>query len=296
MDNFYMKSRHLGEQDLQISDNDDNFTNLEVRLIVYGSPEHKDLHGTYFTPNTYFGDEYGLPIKAFFGHLRPEQGENRVAPTREEEIRRQVIGKAEFLRDDETGRWYRIQVDKRKKYHDAIVALAKQGMLGASTGAHPYGAVIKEDGQITSWVEAEASLTPSPVNYESAVVLLKSLDIDVPYFADLEALERETEEKFKGLLNVDNRVAEPEVVASPETQHSVVQLTDVLGRLELLEKSLHDIELLIKGSDIKTQVALKAIASYIGGSVSYTVPSGQGQYKNVHSSLSQIPVNAPGGK
>lgn len=135
---------------------DDQFYRLKVLLIAYGSSNHRDLGGDYFTSETDFGDKYVKTLKAYYDH---DATDNPYMP---EDAR--LIGRATFVEEDNLGRWYLFELDKANRYNEYILKLAQKGYLGASTQAYPASVVRHEDGFISRWHESEATLTVMPMN------------------------------------------------------------------------------------------------------------------------------------
>lgn len=115
------------------------------RGVVFGG---KDLTGDRFTKSTDFGDTrsfVGMPV--YYDHgLSDLQSQ---------------IGTVKMWQPDDEGISVEIEIDKRHKYAQQVMALVKKGMLGLSTGALSH-LVVRDDGEIKRWIVGEISLTPTP--------------------------------------------------------------------------------------------------------------------------------------
>jgi hypothetical protein len=136
-----------------------DFMRLEVMVVAYGSPEHKDLGGDWFDKKTDFGDKYVKTLKAYYDHGVSDNP--FIAP------QDQLIGRATFIGDDDVGRWYEFEIDKAHRYYQALSQLLRTGKMGASTQAYPHGVKRLPDGYIPMWHESEVSLTMTPMNVDT---------------------------------------------------------------------------------------------------------------------------------
>lgn len=119
-------------------------------LVVWGSPQQRDLQGEYFTPQSELGlDWYDQrPVLYHHGLDGTVKGE--------------VIGVITSLKADDTGLWAEAQLDMRKRYVAAVLNLVEKGVLGWSSGSLPQLADVAADGWIRCWPIVEGSLTPTP--------------------------------------------------------------------------------------------------------------------------------------
>ena len=115
------------------------------RGVVFGG---KDLTGDRFTAETDFGDTrsfVGMPV--YYDHgLSDLQSQ---------------IGTVKMWQPDEEGIDVDIEIDKRHKYAQQVMALVKKGVLGLSTGALSH-LVVRDGGELKRWIVGEISLTPTP--------------------------------------------------------------------------------------------------------------------------------------
>ncbi|MDL1900584.1 phage major capsid protein [Anaerolineae bacterium CFX9] len=119
-------------------------------LIVWGSPEQRDLHGEYFTPETDLGLDWYPRRPLLYQHGLDSA------------VRHVVMGAIDVLQPDETGLWAEAQIDLRARYAEAVRGLIARGVLGWSSASLPHLIDVEPDGQIRRWVIVEGSLTPTP--------------------------------------------------------------------------------------------------------------------------------------
>src|SRR5574342_419298 len=77
-------------------------------LVVWGSPQERDLQGEYFTPETDLGLDWYARRPVLYHHGL--DGELKAA----------VIGVIDTLRADDTGLWAEAQLDMRQRYVLAV--------------------------------------------------------------------------------------------------------------------------------------------------------------------------------
>ncbi len=119
-------------------------------LIVWGSPERRDLQGEYFTPGTELGLDWYDRRPVLYHHGL--DGKLKAA----------VIGVIDTLHEDEVGVWAEAQLDLRQRYVRIVQRLIDKGTLGWSSGSLPHLVEVSASGQIKRWPIIEGSLTPSP--------------------------------------------------------------------------------------------------------------------------------------
>jgi HK97 family phage major capsid protein len=185
-------------------------------LVVYGSAAAKDLSGEYFTPRTELGlDWYNRrPLLYHHGQDRSVGGE--------------LIGVIDTLKTDEIGLWCEAQLAVNSRYRGAIRKLIDQGALGFSSGSLPHLVQKSADGQITRWIIAEASLTPTPCQpYTTTVQAIKSayhaLGLNSASLSSL-AIEDETLETAQESLMSDQQLT--------DLTTSIAALTDTVKSLQ----------------------------------------------------------------
>lgn len=119
-------------------------------LVVWGSPQQRDLQGEYFSPESELGLDWYDQRPVLYHHGL--DGKMKAA----------VIGVIDRLQADATGVWAEAQLDLRQKYVRTVLKLVEKGILGWSSGSLPHLVEVAADGHITRWPIVEGSLTPSP--------------------------------------------------------------------------------------------------------------------------------------
>jgi cation transport regulator len=134
-------------------------------LVVWGSPERKDLVDEYFTKDTDFWlDRWNRrPLLYQHGLDHTLKGSDA------------VVGVVDDYDIDEIGLWIVAQLDMRHRYKQAIETLITEKALNLSSGALPRFVERTPDGFIKTWPIVEVTLTPTPAEYRLAdVVLVKA--------------------------------------------------------------------------------------------------------------------------
>jgi hypothetical protein len=134
-------------------------------LIRYSGPNDPDLSNEYFTKATDYGVEDGAIIPIYFNHGLDETiGKRRLGR-----------GKVSFKAK---GVYIAGAIELHNDYDWAIAELVEAGALAWSSGApghltdlieHPNGAKM-----ITTWILAEASLTPYPAEARNTAQAVKA--------------------------------------------------------------------------------------------------------------------------
>ncbi len=119
-------------------------------LIVWGSPQQRDLQGEYFTPETELALEWYAERPVLYHHGL--DGALKAA----------VIGTIDTLKPDAAGLWAEAQLDLRKRYVRTVLQLVERGILDWSSNSLPHLVEIADDGHIRRWPLIEGSLTPAP--------------------------------------------------------------------------------------------------------------------------------------
>ncbi|MFN8372547.1 MAG: phage major capsid protein [Anaerolineae bacterium] len=119
-------------------------------LVVWGSPQRRDLQGEYFTPNTELGLDWYEKRPVLYHHGL--DGDLEAA----------VIGVIDTLKTDEVGVWAEAQLDLRRRYVRTVQRLVEKGVLAWSSGSLPHLVEVADDGFIQRWPIIEGSLTPTP--------------------------------------------------------------------------------------------------------------------------------------
>lgn len=141
----------------------------EGLAIPYGGPMGgQDLTGTHFSAKT------DLCLDWFPDGGRPILYRHGFDPT----VRTQVVGREiGTVREDDLGRWVRLQIDKAKEYAAEIRQLADDGVLALSSGAVDHlVSIATKGGEISRWPWVELSLVPNPANPEALLYQVRSTD------------------------------------------------------------------------------------------------------------------------
>jgi len=131
----------------------------------------KDLSGEWFTPTTYYGRHNGDGVDTIFHHGIPLKG---VSPA----LADHIFTNAATAVKDERGIFVEAVLDMANEYENLVYELAAKGKLGWSSGAPSHMVKRLETGEITRWVIAEFSLTPTPAEPRNRIVPMKTLLID----------------------------------------------------------------------------------------------------------------------
>ncbi len=184
-------------------------------LIVWGSPQARDLQGEWFTPETDLClDLYPLrPI--FYDH-----GADRT-------IKATMIGVIDTLKADEVGLWCEGQLDRHNRYVRAVQQLVAKGALGWSSGSLPHLVIKSADGEIVRWPVIEGSVTPVPAE---------------PRHTTVAAIKSAVREAYQA-LGLDFSPLEPsdlqEQGMSEEMQNNLKTVAETVSTLAESVKSLH---------------------------------------------------------
>jgi HK97 family phage major capsid protein len=129
---------------------------IELPLCMFGDPEHKDLTGQYFTPETnYHWDGKEKRPHLYHHGLDPEMG-------------LKYLGDGlELSRIDKFALWAKSQLNLSDRYEAFLFQQAQAGKLGCSSGTAPHMIKCAEDGQILDWPIVEGSSTFSPIDWRT---------------------------------------------------------------------------------------------------------------------------------
>ena len=128
-----------------------DYYEFNVLGLPYGGPVNdRDIYGERFTPETEFVIKPGSTIPAVYFHGRNERGSRLDKPV--------FYGDAILTHFDDRGGWFKVRVEKGKKYAYQLFEASQKGRLRASTGN--AGTLRRKDrnGNITLWVPGELSL------------------------------------------------------------------------------------------------------------------------------------------
>jgi HK97 family phage major capsid protein len=176
---------------VKATDLDDGSVKLGGYLITYGDLENTDLTGDYFKSAT----DYGPAEKsyAWFNHRQPIEIDGKKSQYTER------LPDASLTPDD-VGIFAEVIMKARNRYEEIIIAAAKAGKLGFSSGTAPHVIDRKQIRpgvhEITRWIlGADASLTPMPAEPMNVVTPMKSMAIKS---INLKSKESVMPEKIEG--------------------------------------------------------------------------------------------------
>lgn len=199
-------------------------------LVYFGSPEQRDLHGEYFTPDT----EYHLD----WYDRRPALYHHGLDKT----VKAQPVGLITSVTKNDIGLWAEAQLAMHNEYAQSVYEMVEKGALGWSSGSIPHIVKVAQDGRIEEWPIVEGSLTPTPAeprgtwitakHYSEPTELVtayKSLDLDVSRFIPADA------ETAKEAAPIEPPPASAVIENSPIQQETKMDLqqmvSDILNRL-----------------------------------------------------------------
>lgn len=199
-------------------------------LVYFGSPEQRDLHGEYFTPDT----EYHLD----WYDRRPALYHHGLDKT----VKAQPVGLITSVTKNDIGLWAEAQLAMHNEYAQSVYEMVEKGALGWSSGSIPHIVKVAADGRIEEWPIVEGSLTPTPAeprgtwitakHYSEPTELAtayKSLDLDVSRFIPADA------ETAKEAAPIEPPPASAVIENSPIQQETKMDLqqmvSDILNRL-----------------------------------------------------------------
>jgi len=165
---------------------DDGTHRVGGYAVLWGDPDHKDLTGEYFTPDTEELDRLfkgigRLPL--IYRHAG------------DDELKTSVVGVVDYLVKDSMGLWYEAQIKAADRYRQAIIDLIRKQKLGTSSGTLPRARRVAKDGRILRWPIVEISLTPMPA--EPRLMVQYPVGVVKEHFAEcgLEFKDLESEEE-----------------------------------------------------------------------------------------------------
>lgn len=171
-------------------------------LVVWGSPQQRDLYGEYFTPETDLGLDWYDQRPALYHHGL--DGTMKTA----------VIGRITSLKADDTGVWAEAQLDMRSRYVQKIREMVQKGVLGWSSGSLAHLVEVTDDGWIKRWPIVEGSATPTPA--EPRHTQINSLKFGA-YKAAVTGLSDEPPEVAAGDEGAENPVEDTVNDDAPQT-------------------------------------------------------------------------------
>ncbi len=135
---------------------------IEGWAAPFGSPQHLDSHGEFFSPRTNFQLDLipaGRPL--LIGHGLGEAG-----PA--------VVGRITATERRPEGLWIRAQLDKASAHFGRVRDALAKGLLSFSSATMAHLAKVAPNGEILSWPLVEVSLTDRPASADARIVSVRS--------------------------------------------------------------------------------------------------------------------------
>lgn len=134
----------------------------ETYAVLFGSPDKRDLLGTYFDKGTnYYLDWYNERPWLYNHGTRPQQ----LVQTRS-----QRIGMWDEIGMDDQGVFVRGELDVSHRYWEAVKQLVDDGILHPSSGTVDYMMRVAPDGHVDDWPVVEVSSTPQPGEWRTSPI------------------------------------------------------------------------------------------------------------------------------
>ncbi len=132
-------------------------------LVPFTSEEEKDLYGTYFTPNTYYGKRCGDGMDVLMHHGIPIRAEVNGQFVEFSEFAKRPFKNPMRTTVDDNGVFAEVLLDMADEYEAMIYDLVSHGVLKWSSGALAHTLdVDPTTGEVRTWMIGEGSLTPTP--------------------------------------------------------------------------------------------------------------------------------------
>lgn len=226
--------------------------------VVYGG---QDMVGETFTPDTDYMPDLVPNKKAFIDHTYASKIEIDGKTYKLKGVD-DPVGDVLEINPDDTGRYFRVMVEKANAYAQLVDAMVGSGKCGFSTGTIGHLA-RRENGVIKRWPEAEVSFTLTPA--EPRTVGVERLKALVQANPDLKAVLTETEGGgSRGLPSTDS-VDEPameEDASQGAASRKENTMTEVDVTVDELEKKVEALATKMEAVDTfsdKLDAAMKII-------------------------------------
>lgn len=161
-----------------VSETDDELV-IENHIVLWGSPEEKDLTQEFFTKETVFDSEF---TKSNRIEVNWEHGED---PEHMGNTPEEIFGWVDWktAKVDDIGLQVRRVLNRRHRYMKWLETLIKAGLVGSSSQAVPHETEKSADGEIVRWPLFRDTLTVSPAESrmmtDNVVSALKALNLPV---------------------------------------------------------------------------------------------------------------------
>jgi HK97 family phage major capsid protein len=247
--------------------------------VVWGA---HDIEGDTFTPQTNFDGALVPTKRVYYDH------------TLDADVQ-EPLGTVIETKADDTGLWVEAQLDRSRRYVDAVVNLIEKGVLGWSSGSISH-LVRREGKSIKAWPIVEFSLTPTPAEPRTlGVHRLKALVADHP---ELEALLQAVADKATVAdagtdadAPAEIKTFSGELAMSEQTQAPVTEPVDIAA---IVRGAVADAVKAMRDELAKEEPAVKGAAAV---PATPKDPADKGPYKSLGMFLQDVAaMSIPGGQ
>jgi len=147
--------------------------------VIWGDPQHTDLEGDYFTPESNFfmparplrvGERLPVSWPWLYDHAQSDLPDSVV---KDGDARDYVLGTIDSVTVDDIGLWIEGQVAAHNEWAAYVLNLIEEGILHWSSGSVPHLVKREEDGWLKNWPIVEMSATPTPAEPRHTRLVLK---------------------------------------------------------------------------------------------------------------------------
>ena len=199
-------------------------------LVLWGSPEQRDLYGDYFTAKTYLGPADGDGRDVTINHRIPMRTGDEATDSIMKAYTERVFkpGGLKTSRD-ELGIFAEVICDLSDLYDAKIYKLAEQGKLKWSGGAPSHMIDRGADGELKMFVIAEGALTPIPAEPRMVTSRVMPLRAYVDFMNSPESLSRNGRKTLQGVKTMNILDAIQKLVPGPLTPEQTDAIATLLG-------------------------------------------------------------------
>jgi len=134
---------------------------IEGIAAPFGSPDHRDAEGEWFSPRTDFALGWFAERPLLIGHGLGVAGS-------------EVVGKVVAVEKRAEGLWIRAQLDRAGAHFGRIRDALAKGLLSFSSATMPHLAKVAPNGAIEAWPLCEVSLTDRPASRDARITSVRS--------------------------------------------------------------------------------------------------------------------------